>query len=403
MTGRFHRSWADWGGLKHPDALRFECGGILAAGGAVSVGDQLHPSGRLNSAVYEVIGEAFREVEAVEPYCLGAVAAAQVAVLVVAPGDDRAIVGAGGSSAEGAAKILLELHHQFDVITDQSPDFERYDLLVIPDHGPPLPALVQRLRAYLAAGGRLLLSHRALLDEAAGTFALADEMGVDYLGRAASVPDYFEITDPALLGPVTRPHFAYSLYEGPAMRVAPRPGTARLAEAVESYFNRDWQRFSSHGFTPPRPEAASYPAVTQQDGVIYLAGPVFAAYQIHGNLTFRALVEGCLHRLLPHRLVETDAPATAEVSLLRQASRDVVHVVNYHAGRRASGHVEALEAPVPLHDVTVRLLRAPPTTRVHLARAQVDLPFQAGAGRVTVTVPRVDAHELVVFESGPEP
>ena len=24
MTGRFHRTWADWGGLKHPEALKFE-------------------------------------------------------------------------------------------------------------------------------------------------------------------------------------------------------------------------------------------------------------------------------------------------------------------------------------------------------------------------------------------
>jgi hypothetical protein len=60
MTGRFHRTWADWGGLKHPEALKFECGGILANGGAVSVGDQLHPRGRLNEFVYDVIGEAYR-------------------------------------------------------------------------------------------------------------------------------------------------------------------------------------------------------------------------------------------------------------------------------------------------------------------------------------------------------
>ncbi len=124
MTGRFHGSWADWGGLKHPDAMRFECATILAAGGAaqrlsleklralgcfksvqgcvpttrrpplarkrvweaengtrcsslsmpmtridpllvkafeggaVSMGDQLHPRGRLNDAIYEAVGAA---------------------------------------------------------------------------------------------------------------------------------------------------------------------------------------------------------------------------------------------------------------------------------------------------------------------------------------------------------
>jgi len=346
MTGRFHRSWADWGGLKHPAALRFECGGILASGGAISVGDQLHPRGRLNGAVYDVIGEAFREVEAVEPYCIGAAPVSQIGLLIVAPEDNRAIVDSGGGAPEGAAKMLLELHHQFDVITDGCADFGRYQLLVIPDAGEASPALATRLRAFLAAGGKLLLSHRALLDEAAGAFGLADDMGVNYLGPCASMPDYFEVTDPALHTPVTRPGFAYSLYEGPGVRVAPRPGTARLAEAYESYFNRVWQHFSSHGFTPPQAVPAGYPAVTRHGGVIYVSGPIFAAYQSHGSLTFRALIGRCLELLLPERLIETDAPATAEVSLMRQGERDIVHLVNYHAGRRAPGHVEVLEEPV---------------------------------------------------------
>jgi hypothetical protein len=133
--------------------------------------------------------------------------------------------------------------------------------------------------------------------------------------------------------------------------------------------------------------------------VIYIYGPVFAAYQKHGNLTFRALVGRCLDRLLPTPLVATDAPATAEVALMRQGERDVVHIVNYQAGRRAPAHVEALEEPVPLRDVAVRLRRAGPTTRVSAVFANADLPFEAADGGVTVTVPRVGAHEVVVFHA----
>lgn len=395
MTGRFHRSWADWGGLKHPAALRFECGGILATGGAVSVGDQLHPRGRLNEAVYTVIGEAFRDVEAAEPYCLGAAPAAEIGLLAVGVEQDRTLVGAGGGAVEGAAKMLLELHHQFDVVTPRSADLERYALLVIPDSGPPTLELSARLRAYVAAGGKLLLSHEALLDGDA--FALADEMGVDYLGPCASVPDYFMVTDPALHGPVCRPGFAHSVYAR-ASHVTARPGTQRLAEGYASYFNRTWQHFSSHEFTPPQAKPAGYPALTQNGRVIYFYGPIFAAYQKHGNLTFRALVGACLDRLLPGRLVTTDAPATAEVTLLRQGQREVVHVVNYHAGRRGPAHVEVLEAPVPLRDVSVRLRRAEPTKVVKLVRAAITLDFEAQAGLVTVTVPRIDEHEIIAFE-----
>lgn len=405
MTGRFHRTWADWGGLKHPDALKFECGGIVATGGAVSIGDQLHPRGRLNKAVYEVIGEAFGDVEAVEPFCVGAQAQTQIGLLVLNPDADKANQSSGGivsglaGNTEGAAKMLLELHHQFDVITDKTcGDFGKYDLLVLADRAVAnLPDTVARLKRFVAGGGRLLASHEALLD---GNFLLAGEMGVDYLGPAVRVPDYFQITDEALQGVVTRAGFAYSLYEGPTVRVAPRAGTQILADAYETYFDRTGEHFISHGFTPPVPNKADYPAVTRCGNVVYVYGPVFAAYQKYGNLTFRHLVGRCLDLLLPERVVETDAPPTAEVSLMRQheQGRDIVHVVNYSPQRRAPGHVEVLDAPVPLRDVSVRLRRAEDTARVFLARSGEELPFRSEKGVVSVLVPRVATHEAVVFE-----
>jgi len=408
MTGRFHRTWADWGGLKHPDALKWECGGILATGGAVSIGDQLHPRGRLNEAVYEVIGEAFRDVEAVEEFCIGATAETEIGLLVLAPDADKAnqssagLVAASNENIEGAAKMLLELHQQFDVITPRTClNFSRYKVLVLADRTVASQDDVSRLRAFVENGGKLLASHEALLDPTTGNFHLADLLGVDYQGPAASVPDYFMVTEPALHGPLTRPGFAYSVYDGPAARVAPRKNTKTLADAYETYFNRTGERFISHGFTPPVKEKADYPAVTQSESAVYLHDPIFSAYQKYGNLSFRALVGGCLKQLLPDPLLETDAPATCEVSLMRQpeAGRHVVHLVNYHGQRRAPGHVEALEAPVPLRDValTLRLPNGALPGHAFLARTGTDLPATVENGAVRVVVPRVDAHEAVVF------
>lgn len=397
MTGRFHRSWADWGGLKHPAALQWECAGILATGGAVSIGDQLHPRGLLNGAVYDVIGEAFADVVALEQYCEDATPVSQVAILMLEQNKTRASVGASGGSVEGAAKILLELHHQFDVITPNSGDFFDYSALVIPDQGVATPEVIERLRAFVANGGKLLLTHEALLDADAGTFALADEIGVDFVRSSPNTPDYFEFTDPRLASTVTRQGFEYSLYEGPTVQVAPREGTERLAEAHESYFNRTWDRFSSHDWTPPRDDQAGYPAVTLHKNVAYIYGPVFAAYQKHGNLTFRALVGRVLNLLITRPILATDAPPSAEVTLMRQSERDVVHIVNYHAGRRAPQHVEVLEEPVPLHDVTVQVRRPAPSA-VKLARAGNQLHHTSTNGVVTVRVPRIGTHELIVFE-----
>ena len=155
MTGSFNRGWADWGGLKHPDALKFECGGILATGGAICVGDQMHPRGRLNKAVYRVIGEAFREVEKVEEYCVGAEPVAQVGLLTLDPGADNMNTMSGNGPIEGAAKMLLELHHQFDVIGVKCRDFSKYEALVIADTGEPTPDMAKRFRQFVKRGGKL--------------------------------------------------------------------------------------------------------------------------------------------------------------------------------------------------------------------------------------------------------
>ncbi len=57
MTGRFHTTWGDFGGLRNRAALEFESFQGLAHGAKISIGDQLHPRGRLDEAVYQRIGE----------------------------------------------------------------------------------------------------------------------------------------------------------------------------------------------------------------------------------------------------------------------------------------------------------------------------------------------------------
>ena len=69
MTGKFHNTWGEFGGFKRPAALQFECGAMLAYGAKVSVGDQLHPNGEMNLDTYRLIGAAYAEVEAMEPWC----------------------------------------------------------------------------------------------------------------------------------------------------------------------------------------------------------------------------------------------------------------------------------------------------------------------------------------------
>ncbi|MBN2302099.1 MAG: hypothetical protein JXN60_06225, partial [Lentisphaerae bacterium] len=106
MTGKFHTSWGEFGGFKHPNALRYECAAMLAYGAKCSVGDQLHPTGLLDESTYEIIGAAYKEVEEKEPWCVDARNVADIGLLSHAATTLPRI--RESHSDTGASRILLE-------------------------------------------------------------------------------------------------------------------------------------------------------------------------------------------------------------------------------------------------------------------------------------------------------
>ena len=81
MTGKFHHSWGEFGGFKHPNALIYETALSVANGAGCSIGDQMHPLGEMNMATYGLIGKAYSHVEEREPWLNGALNVADIAVL----------------------------------------------------------------------------------------------------------------------------------------------------------------------------------------------------------------------------------------------------------------------------------------------------------------------------------
>src|SRR6185437_16381955 len=91
-----------------------------------------------------------------------------------------------------------------------------------------------------------------------------------------------------------------------------------LAEIVPSYFNRTYAHFSSHQHAPDDPAAAPLgAAVTEHDGIAYVAYPIFRLYRAMGQPLYKYVVRGLLDRLLPERAVRTDLPSGGRLSLTR--------------------------------------------------------------------------------------
>jgi hypothetical protein len=406
MTARFHKSWADFGGLKNQAALEYECFAMLATGAKCSIGDQLHPRGRLERPAYERIGAVFRSVEAKEPWCHGAQAMAEIGVLLAEgqPGlpPDLLPAAAARDADEGAMRLLLESKRTFHFL-DQDAVLDHYRLVLLPDWIYPGPALAAALREYLAHGGRLLLTGQSGLDPGHDHFALR-ELGLRSLGPARWRTPYLRVRPDTALATGVEP-MDHVLYEAP-WSVETAPGAEVLAHVVPPYFDRDHLHFSSHAQTPPAVSpgaplpADAAPAITRRGSVIYIAFPLCSAYRRHGTRVYRTLLANAIDLLLPERLVWASLPSSGQVTLLQQPEengRVIAHLLYYPAERRTPD-LDVIEDVVPLHGVTLAVRPGFKPSRVYEAPAQRILPFTWQAGVATVVLERMAGHAMVVFE-----
>lgn len=392
MTARFHRSWADFGTLKTEAALAYECFHALALGGKCSIGDQLHPRGKLDTSVYERIGKVYKQVAELEEWCDGAEGVAEVAILTNADMEDGRMT----ESDEGATRMLMETHWQFDVI-DRNGDFLRYRAIVVPDRFVPDPTTVRKLKAYLQKGGKVLLSHRAFVD-AQGNFALADVAGFSLRDESVWDCEYLLISKALSDGIPDMPH----VVNAPGM-VAETKNAKVLATVGEPYFNRTWRHFTSHRHAPMA-KTTRRPAIVQSaDGrIVYFAHPLFHLYAQHGYLVYRQLVVNALRSLVPDRALETDAPSFAHVTLTQQNKRNrkarwMVHLLAYAPIRRTRT-IDIVEEPVRLNDVHLQVRTGKRPQRIYLAPQRTELPFEFADGVTAFCVPMVNGYQVVVAE-----
>jgi len=397
-TGKFHTSWGEFGGFKHPDALEFEAAQMVALGSKCLVGDQLHPDGAINPDTYASIAPAYARIEKLEPFLEGARQVSDVAILTAEYFHHAGDRNNGGD--DGAAQMLQELKLPFDVI-DPSAVFENYKLLILPDEIPVDGGLAARLKAFTAQGGKLLLSGTSGLN-ADGSFAV--DAGIRSNGPVAFNPSYARARRDLDADVTQSPFVMYGVGQAIVAQ-----GAEVLAEIGPSYFNRSYKHFSSHQHAPDDPNAAGLgAAVTVKGGVGYVAYPIFAMYHDMGQPLYKYVVRGLIDRLLPSRAIITDLPSSARATLTQQAAqkRHILHLL-YGApqirgkavpagnGVRVMEMIEDIPTLGPL-TASVRLPRTP--SRVYDALTGEDVPFTNGGDRVEVRLPSLRIHSALVFE-----
>ncbi len=382
MTGKFHGTWGEFGGFKHPDALRYECGAMLAAGARCCVGDQLHPDGALDRTTCNLIGRAYREVREKEPFCRDAVNLADIGVLSA----DACGIPGGGDADTGAARILQEGHFLFDFL---HPDMEFTDikLLILPEEFDLQPALAEKLRRFVANGGKVLLTGR--------TAAICGlDFGAEFDGPGAFSPTYLHPAE------AVRPDFIETPFVVRAANWNIRVTKGEsLGDIYEPYFNREPGHFCSHQHTPNRPAPSGHSAGVVFGNTALLAQPLFAVYARDGAVALRQFLDKCLRRLLGEAItVESNLPSTARLTVTRDEinRRVIVHLLYADIVKRGRS-TEVIEDLPPLHD-TKLLLHIPEAVRsVTLEPEHSNLAFRQSGGKAETVVPLFRCHQMIAF------
>lgn len=400
QTGKFHTSWGEFGGLKQPQALDYECAQMAAMGAKCLVGDQLHPLGTLDADTYELIRPAYQRIEKLEPYLQGARHRTEIAILT---GEyfahDRKSRNMPGDV--GAARMLMELHRLFDVI-DPEMDFSPYRLLILPDEVPVDAALKEKLDRYVEEGGKLLLSGRSGIDTDTGRFAV--DAGLTWAGEeVAFEPSYLRRNSASGSDGST-------VMYGRALKVI-ADGAEVVASITPSYFNRSWEHFCSHQHSPEDRDAPALgPAITRTAKVGYVAYPIFSMYHYVGQPIYKYLVRELIDALVGAPVAHTNLPSAGRVSVADQPGEDrtVVHLLfggPQIRGRHAPDSfapraMEMIEDIPVLADIHVSLDSAREPVRVYDALDGTTLDHRFADGRITFTIDRLHIHAAIAVEYG---
>lgn len=335
MTGRFQRMWGDFGGIKPPAALEFECFRSQAHGGANSVGDQLPPRGDLDKTAYRLIGSVYEQVEAAEPFYEGSQALFDTGILLAS---HPTLPPAVSSLSEEGAVLMLEEGHYHPAVLDDASDLSPYKAVLLPDTTVVTPALYDKLKAYYEGGGNLLLSFRSGCD-AQGVWQL-DFLPLAFHGVLDMYPTYWRCT------PEFWPEAAESdrvFYEA-GLNVSSEEAET-IIQRVLPYFQRTDEHFMSHFQAPPVRDAAPHPAALLGERFAYFADPVFRAYRHYGATFYRDVVERVLARLIGPPLVGGGLARTV-LSLPRRRGDDLIVMLLHYVPLRKAIEGDVLEEPM---------------------------------------------------------
>jgi hypothetical protein len=392
MTGKFHTSWGDFHSFKNKQALEFECYRMLALAAKCSVGDQLHPSGKICPVTYRLIGSVYSEVEKKEPWCKNARPVSEIGVFTPEEFAEGAAYRRYMPPAViGATRMLQEGFHQFEII-DSTSDLSGFKAVILPDNISVSTALARKIEQFVREGGSVIASYESGLDSGKTEFVLSN-LGVRLKGSAPYSPDFIVPRGEIGKGLPETEHVMYMR----GLEVEAEPSSQVLADTIVPYFNRTYKHFCSHRHTPSAGRVG-YPSIIRKGRSIYFAHPIFTQYNKNAPRWCKRLFLNALEMLLPEPLVRLEAPTTTLVTVNEQSAENrwILHLLHYVPERRCQDF-DIIEDVIPLFNVKASVKTQKKVKKVVSVPNQVALDFDLKDDRVEFVLPKLQGHQMIAL------
>ena len=357
--------------------LEQEISEVVALGGSVMVYETPQRSGWLTGWHNDLLAEVAQFCRTRRDTCWKSKTVPEAAVLHLAthyyPHNSPLFnFGEAVEPVEGALQALLETQRSTDLLAEDAAleRMNQYKLVVVPEQTSISDHLLQALDNYVRAGGHVLISGEYLAKAYPG-FVGASPAGGLITGRT-----FLPVEKQAV--PVSPPWQA----------VTPSAGTQVLAYRLTEQ--------------EPAKDLTRQAIVTRRQvgkgSLIAIYGPIFRDYFRGHYPSLRKFIGELVQPLDIPWTVTLDAPPQIEVILRQKDEKLLVNLINRGAGETLSPRRVIAEELVPVERVRVRIRRQTRPRSVSIVPNDGPLDWKYEAGTITINVPPVDIHRVVVVE-----
>ena len=271
------------------------------------------------------------------------------------------------AAARGAALGLLDSHYGVDILDEWAalPRLSDFPVVVAPEQTAMSEEMVQALKQYVAAGGRLLVS-------GAGAWP---RFGAEFLG----VSEGELAADAVYHLPVQGESIGVQSAQWRLVDVTSAQGLGTLAK-------------TPHLTEELLPNPAATLNRVGKGWVAYIPCDIFREYDRSHFALVRQFIQGVLQALSGPLAVEIAAPSSMDVVLRQKEGQFILHFINL---------IDCKNLEIPTTGpVTVRLRLPAKPQKIDLAFEEGELTWKyiSGEGLLEVEIPRVHIHAALVVE-----